>query len=222
MTIPVRALPPTGKSVGHLSDFRVGPGHSRDVLVTCLVLASSVACQSGERDACEELHSYFTEGLILSSDPAECTRYLAFVRGPIVREWPTPQDWLDEVVRQRVRLMGDMIDSWVEEVIRSEVDGRIPSQVPCGRGVTVTDRLWRDSGLADLGVRRPDRLFVSLGLSVLERTPDGDHLVIRSFQDFDCDGVVAFSEMEGIARVGQPVLGGGWNYRRNKFAPLDE
>jgi hypothetical protein len=97
-----------------------------------------------------------------------------------------------------------------------------PGQVPCGRGIQVSNGVWSEMQLGRSGLDRPKHLYGSHSLELGAFVDGGRALTIRSQQDFDCDGVAATSEEEGIFYRGQYVLGGGWKAVRLSLAPLYE
>jgi hypothetical protein len=162
--------------------------------------------------------------LTLSSDASACSEILAFVRGPIVGRWPSPDAWLDEVPGQRSRVFFELIVALTEnQDWQPESFERSPTNVPCGTGSDVTDELWESNPLSVAGVRRPDRLYASFGLQLSDNAGDGGtHVELQAWQDFDCDGVVAQSVEAGVFRRGVPALAGGWVPTHNSFAAINE
>lgn len=176
------------------------------------------------RDPCVELHALTTSGVVLSEDPDECRDMLAFATGPIVADWPSFQAWLDEVPLQRTELKFDLVRAMAESDWAPAAFDRFPSEVPCGTGISVSDASWASSKLAEAGLARPKRLYVSVSLAILARDEDEGKLRVdvRTYQDFDCDGDVAESTLQGIVRRGRLVFKGGWTPESGTYAPVHE
>jgi hypothetical protein len=98
-----------------------------------------------------------------------------------------------------------------------------PQEVPCGRGIAVSDSVWNALELSKAGVRRPGTLYVSISLSLSDEIGEdgGREATIRAHHDFDCDGQVAISEMVGRYRQNQGFPT-GWDPIRTSYASVAE
>lgn len=177
------------------------------------------ACQGGASN-CEKLAHHAPSGVTLASDETECAEILSFTETVGAQYGMDFQTWLSVVAAQPVALTHDAVFALVGGSWTPESFGPVPIEVPCGRGVPVTDDLWSNSPLSQILKRRPTQLFVSLSVEI-PPTP-GDVAAIRMHQNFDCNDTVGIMELVGEFRVGVPVLAGGWQLMSSKTPLLTE
>jgi hypothetical protein len=178
-----------------------------------------LGCQGTSKDSCAELEQYAPAGVTLGTSEPECARLLAFADTVQARYAMDFRAWLSTVAPQRVVFASDTVlaltgpSAWTPRSF-----GPIPAQVPCGKGVPVTDELWSPP-LSQILRTRPTALYVSLAVEI---PPPGDMAAVRVSQDFNCDQKLGVTELVGEFHTGLPLMRGGWKLVSSKVSTIDE
>lgn len=191
----------------------------RSHLLVSLLLT---ACQRSEpQSQCSELNQYAPAGVTLANEEERCAQLLEFSRTVDANYGMDFSTWLATVPRQRVQMITDAVFSVTDGARWMPVSfPRIPAEVPCGKGVALSDTIWTGSPLSQILAERPRDLYVSLTIDI---PPDpGNVMAIRVQQDFNCDQEVGVMEVVGEIRAGVPALAGGWRLISSSVPPLDE
>lgn len=187
-----------------------------------ILLSVLCGCQSGHlaQDSCAELDQYAPAGVSLGSNEAQCAEVLAFAETVQARygmDFPT---WMSTVLPQRGVLVEDALFALIgKRAWTPRSFGPVPAEVPCGKGIPLTDELWA-TDLSQILTARPEKLFVSLGIEIPPYP--GDMAAIRVSQNFDCDETVGVMEIVGEFHVGLPLLAGGWTLVSSSVPSIEE
>jgi len=190
------------------------------VVASVTVLLAS-GCGRARQNTCAELNRYAPRGVTLGSDEAQCAELLSFADTVQQRYGVDFQSWLSTVASQRVTMTSEAVfalaglRSWSPRSF-----GPVPTDVPCGRGVPLTDDLWSHSPLSQILTTRPEQLYVSLAVEI--PPSPGNVATVHVYQDFNCDHVLGGIELVGEFHPGLPLMAGGWKLASSKVSRLDE
>jgi hypothetical protein len=189
-------------------------------IVACLLLLCG--CHRSEfESSCAELNSYAPKGVTLASDEERCKQLLKFARTSEERYDMDFRTWLSTVAAQPVVMVSDTVfalngrGGWTPTSFSA-----VPPEVPCGKGLPLTDALWNNSPLSKILTTRPRELYVSLSVDI--PSDPGDVATIRAFQDFNCDHRIGVTEIVGQFHVGGLASVAGWRLMRTTVPQLDE
>ena len=183
-----------------------------------LIAASLLmACQRQPSEPpCQELARYAPDGVTLASEEQRCIELLEFASTTKQKYGLEFGLWLQTVVPQRALFMLDAVSALTDPQRWQPMSFSPQPVVPCG-GLVVTDAVWTSSVLSNIIQQKPDKMYVSLGISV-----EGNLATIRVIQDFNCDNQPASTVLIGRFKRGLDPLAGGWDRISTSTAEIDE
>jgi len=180
-----------------------------------MVIAIALAAGCSRENPCARLQKEMATPGFEPTDAAYCARELKRL-SVVSQPFGSIQIWKKEVQHPSEQLLIDVMLAVVERAkdLNSQLVtfGRYPDSLPRPNGLSLSADDWSAGPLGRLGLQRPQKIYCGIQVKeVAEKSKPGlPYVRFEMFHDFDGDGTIGSTAIEGTIRRGRSFFQGGF------------
>jgi hypothetical protein len=177
------------------------------------IILFATACS--REDPCRRLQRELDTTGFEPTDRADCSKQLSAL-SQVAKPFGSIPNWKKQVEQPSQQFLIDVMVAFVERAkdLNSSLvtfEG-FPKALPPATGVSIAEETWHVGPLGQLGLKRPERIYYGFRVQeVAEKSRPGmPYVRFEMLHDFNQDGVVGTSTIEGVVRRGKGFFQGGF------------